>query len=380
MSNYRKTMADALREMYPINEDTVELDEAKYELYHKDFSSAMQHAYHVAKKHHGITIDPEEIDNKVATGPRKPSEGKTNTYRLKGDKGAVQIQVYNKGGSKPFELNMYKEEVELDESVIDKVKEIASKKSAAKIDGVVVDSFTASAISQIYDKVNDANKKKMDSLPITKLANLAMKMMQKNEFVPEEVDLDEDASNFKSAVARIKKAKSAKDLKKLEKSFERVYKQTDALTDKEFGQLDDMISDKLVKLGEEVEEADEVEEDAIDEEAVEVEEDAIDEEAVEETVAVPVQALEELMRLAGYENYEAKIDEYENAPEPEYMDAEEQLIGLSGGLNGPKKAYAASAGGDNAMAQEPREVEETIEESFYSDYSKMVEELKAEDE
>jgi len=65
-----------------------------------------------------------------------------------------------------------------------------------------------------------------------------------------EVDLDEDASNFKSAVARIKKAKSAKDLKKLEKSFERVYKQTGALTDKEFGQLDDMISDKLVKIEE----------------------------------------------------------------------------------------------------------------------------------
>ena len=47
---------------------------------------------------------------------QKPSEGKTNTYRLKGDKGAIQVQVYNKGGSKPFELNMYKEEVELDES------------------------------------------------------------------------------------------------------------------------------------------------------------------------------------------------------------------------------------------------------------------------
>jgi hypothetical protein len=92
-----------------------ELDEAKYELYHKDFSSAMQHAYHVAKKHHGITVDPKEIDDKVASGPSKPSEGKTNTYRLKGDKGAIQVQVYNKGGSKPFELNMYKEEVDLDE-------------------------------------------------------------------------------------------------------------------------------------------------------------------------------------------------------------------------------------------------------------------------
>jgi len=83
----------------------------------------------------------------------------------------------------------------LDESVIDKVKEIASKKSAKKIDGVMVDSFTASAISQIYDKVNDANKKKMEKLPITNLANLAMKMMQKNDYVPEEADLDEALSS-----------------------------------------------------------------------------------------------------------------------------------------------------------------------------------------
>ena len=107
-------------------QEEVELDEAPlakrshrafgYELYHKDFSSAMQHAYKMAKKNYGITVDPKEIDDKVAMGPRKPSEGKTNTYRLKGDKGAIQVQVYNKGGSKPFELNMYKEEVELDEA------------------------------------------------------------------------------------------------------------------------------------------------------------------------------------------------------------------------------------------------------------------------
>jgi len=222
MSSYRKTMSEALRE---VDEMKLRFAEAKYELYHKDFSSAMQHAYHVAKKHHGITIDPKEIDAKVATGPSKPSEGKTNTYRLKGDKGAVQVQVYNKGGSKPFELNMYKEEVkaltptgeysryreevELDESVIDKVKEIASKKSAAKIDGTMVDSFTASAISQIYDKVNDANKKKMEKLPIIKLATLAMKMMQKNEYVPEDVELDEAApmttSKQDATTKRIKK-------------------------------------------------------------------------------------------------------------------------------------------------------------------------------
>jgi len=98
--------------------EEVDLDEApKYDLYHKDFSSAMQHAYKMAKKMYGITVDDNEIDSKVASGPKKPSEGKTNKYRLKGDKGGIQIQVYNKGGSKPYELNMYKEEVELDEAL-----------------------------------------------------------------------------------------------------------------------------------------------------------------------------------------------------------------------------------------------------------------------
>ena len=94
------------------------LDE-KYDLYHKTFSDAMQHAYDYAKKKLGITVDPKEIDNKVATGPRKPSEGKTNKYRLKGKGGNLQIQVYNKGGSKPFELNMYKEENEMYDKLTD---------------------------------------------------------------------------------------------------------------------------------------------------------------------------------------------------------------------------------------------------------------------
>jgi hypothetical protein len=92
-----------------IKNEEVELGE-KYDLYHKDFSSAMQHAYSYAKSKMGITVDPKEIDSKVATGPKKPTEGKTNKYMLKGKGGNLQIQVYNKGGSKPFELNMYKEE------------------------------------------------------------------------------------------------------------------------------------------------------------------------------------------------------------------------------------------------------------------------------
>ena len=72
-------------------------------------------------------------------------------------------------------------------NVIDKVKDIVKRKSAAKIDGVLVDLFTASAISQIYDKVNPMNKKKMERLPIKKLASAAMRVMDKNEYVPEDM-------------------------------------------------------------------------------------------------------------------------------------------------------------------------------------------------
>ena len=98
-----------------------------YELYHKSFSDAMQHAYAMAKKNMGVTVDKKDIDNKVATGPRKPGEGKTNRYSLKTDKGMLQIQVYNRGGSKPFELNMYKEEVEIDEKLDSKDKPVVKK-------------------------------------------------------------------------------------------------------------------------------------------------------------------------------------------------------------------------------------------------------------
>jgi hypothetical protein len=94
----------------PLMKEAAELAmEAKsatgYELYHKDFSSAMQHAYDHAKKK-GVIVDKKEIDDKVATGPKKPSKGKTNRYELKAGKRTVMIQVANLD-NKRYELNMY---------------------------------------------------------------------------------------------------------------------------------------------------------------------------------------------------------------------------------------------------------------------------------
>ena len=122
--HHRGMWAEALRKVYEntqIDEHCGECEESieekkgsDYELYHKTFSAAMQHAYAHAKKK-GYTVDPDEIDNKVASGPRKPSSGKTNRYILGTDKRQkLHVQVANLD-NKRYELNMYIEGVEIDE-------------------------------------------------------------------------------------------------------------------------------------------------------------------------------------------------------------------------------------------------------------------------
>lgn len=125
--NIKKSLEDVLpdyisgAEIAKLYKEEIELEEGKsgtgYELYHKDFSSAMSHAYDFAKKKYGIEVDPQEIDRNVAMGPKKPSSGKANAYRLldKTGKKAIQVQVTNLD-NKRYELNMYKEEIELEES------------------------------------------------------------------------------------------------------------------------------------------------------------------------------------------------------------------------------------------------------------------------
>lgn len=122
---------------------------------------------------------------------------------------------------------------------------------------------------------------------------------------------------------------------------------------------------------------------SVDEQDIEMEEDCgCDDEAIDAMVSVPVQELQDILQLAGYENYADKIQEYANEPEEEYSSVEDQMIGLSGGLNGPKKMYPASADGDNPMNQEPREIEENtmeaVEEKLYKSYKDFLEEAEVE--
>lgn len=87
-----------------------ELKEGKndYPLYHKTYSGAMSAAYAFAKKK-GFEVDKDDIDSKVAMGPKKPSSGKTNSFTLKLDgekRKMLAVQVTNLD-NKRYELNAY---------------------------------------------------------------------------------------------------------------------------------------------------------------------------------------------------------------------------------------------------------------------------------
>ena len=113
-SSLEMAKAAALKEHFDLQE------KSDYEVYHKDYSGAVQTAIKQAEKR-GFEVDMDDWHDKVATGPKKPSSGKTNSFSInlmkdgKPSKKKLQMQVYNMDNQK-YELNMYIEEVQLGES------------------------------------------------------------------------------------------------------------------------------------------------------------------------------------------------------------------------------------------------------------------------
>ena len=62
-------------------------------------------------------------------------------------------------------------------SALDGINDIVKTKGAKKVNGVMIDMFTASMIQQVYNKVNDANKKKMEKANVQTLVQIAQKVM-----------------------------------------------------------------------------------------------------------------------------------------------------------------------------------------------------------
>ena len=106
----------------------------------------------------------------------------------------------------------------MNEDNLEKMRKAAggAKQTLKMKDGSIgMDSFTASAIMQIYDKVNDKNRKTMENLlkdgkkaDIVKLMKFAMSKVN-SEYVPEEFEEEFELDEGKMSAAQIAKLKKA---------------------------------------------------------------------------------------------------------------------------------------------------------------------------
>ena len=113
----------------------------------------------------------------------------TNIYnRIKGVKGlkrkdldmisAIDPDILkNVVNSLDFLRDDVQEESISEASALDGIQNIVKTKGAKKVNGVMIDMFTASMIQQGYNKVNDANKKKMEKANVQTLVQIAQKVM-----------------------------------------------------------------------------------------------------------------------------------------------------------------------------------------------------------
>lgn len=114
-SDDKKNMKDYVVNFIDKYKDGELLSERKgaggYEIYHKSFTSAASEAIQVAKKK-GFEVDEDDWFRQVASGPRKPGKGKTNSYTVDLTKNGKPVrrklafQVYGME-SGTYELNAY---------------------------------------------------------------------------------------------------------------------------------------------------------------------------------------------------------------------------------------------------------------------------------
>ena len=61
---------------------------------------------------------------------------------------------------------------------IDKIKDIVKKKQFKRIGGVIIDMQTANAIMKVHKALTGSNKKKYEKLSISKMADIAYKLIK----------------------------------------------------------------------------------------------------------------------------------------------------------------------------------------------------------
>jgi hypothetical protein len=63
-------------------------------------------------------------------------------------------------------------------AVIAACRSICDRKQYAKVNGLMVDTFSASAIVQVYDAISEANKAKFVNLSVSRMASIALTLLK----------------------------------------------------------------------------------------------------------------------------------------------------------------------------------------------------------
>ena len=58
------------------------------------------------------------------------------------------------------------------------IRSVVAKGQYAKIDGIMLDLFSASAIIKIYNAINPENQAKYREMPVSKMASIAFKLLK----------------------------------------------------------------------------------------------------------------------------------------------------------------------------------------------------------
>ena len=94
----------------------------------------------------------------------------------------IKEQLLREFGSEEYGLQTKEFEpvpgVDFDNPKEAQLRQIVAEKQAAKVEGTMVDLFSASAIVSVLDALNETNKEKFLKLPVGRMADIAFKMMK----------------------------------------------------------------------------------------------------------------------------------------------------------------------------------------------------------
>ena len=153
-----------------LQSEELEIVSEAYKTGHKSYTDAINHALDHHKKG-GLESSADDRAQHIGLDSKKPGEGKTTRVNLpakdkNGKKHMVHMQVYNKGGSHPYELNTYSSTTRAlqKEEQLDEYGAMSSDKASHDTGGFRISNKDASAAKERAKKKSAEKRDKLSNI------------------------------------------------------------------------------------------------------------------------------------------------------------------------------------------------------------------------